>query len=124
MPTAKIHLPDHFVVDRELQEPLSLQVTRQLQQAIDAGRLAPGTGLPSTRSLARLLAVSRNTVLSAYDELVARGVLTGRRGAGMYVFIPASASGVRIRSMLQDAQYPSCTAVVHDQDGNLISVAY
>jgi len=41
--------------------------------------------MPSTRALARQLGLSRVTVLAAYDELVARGILIGRHGSGTYV---------------------------------------
>lgn len=109
-------------MDRDCAEPLSLQLVRHLHDTIAAGRLAAGTRLPSTRSLARCLGVSRNTVLMAYDELVARGLVRGRRGAGMYVSVPATVSGFDLRSVLRDAQYPSRTIVLHDPDGNPITV--
>jgi DNA-binding transcriptional regulator YhcF (GntR family) len=124
VPTAKIQLKGQFAIDRDRAEPLSLQIARQLQEAIDAGRVAPGTCLPSTRSLARILNVSRNTVLVAYEELVARGVVRSRRGAGMYVFAPTTVSGFSLTAVMRDAQYPSCTIVMHDLDGNPITVTY
>ena len=49
------------------------------------GRLAPGSRLPATRSLAADLGVGRNTVLSAYDQLHAEGYLDGRVGSGSFV---------------------------------------
>lgn len=51
--------------------PLYRQVYNQLRQAILEQKLPPGTRLPSTRALARALGVSRNTVLNAYDALIA-----------------------------------------------------
>lgn len=124
MPTAKIQLRGQFAINRNRAEPLSLQIVRQLQEAIEAGSVAAGTQLPSTRSLARTLGVSRNTVLAAYDELVTRGFVRGRRGAGMYVFVPATVTRLDLRSVMRDAQYPSQTIVIHDLDGNPITVAY
>jgi DNA-binding transcriptional regulator YhcF (GntR family) len=124
VPTAKIQLKGQFAINRDRAEPLSLQIVRQLQEAIEAGRVARGTRLPSTRSLARTLGVSRNTVLTAYEELAARGFVRSRRGAGMYVFVPATVFAFDLRSLLRDAQYPSSTIVLHDPDGNPISVAY
>ncbi|MFG7943508.1 MocR-like pyridoxine biosynthesis transcription factor PdxR [Streptomyces cacaoi] len=53
--------------------------------AIRTGRLAPGTRLPSSRSLAVDLGLARNTVAGAYAELTAEGWLTARRGAGTRV---------------------------------------
>lgn len=124
MATAKIQLRDQFAINRNRAEPLSLQIVRQLQEAIETGIVAGGAQLPSTRSLARTLGVSRNTVLTAYDELAARGLVRGRRGAGMYVFVGATATGFDIRSVMCDAQYPSQTIAMHDLDGNPITVAY
>ncbi|MGM1061155.1 PLP-dependent aminotransferase family protein [Saccharothrix sp. Mg75] len=58
---------------------------RALRDAIRAGRLAPGARLPATRTLAVELGLARNTVAAAYDQLVAEGYLTARRGAGTQV---------------------------------------
>jgi len=58
---------------------------RGLREAIRAGRLAVGTRLPASRSLARDLGVSRGTVTHAYAQLVAEGYLIGRHGSGTYV---------------------------------------
>ncbi|MFG2148955.1 PLP-dependent aminotransferase family protein [Streptomyces sp. NPDC048696] len=56
-----------------------------LREAVRTGRLAPGTRLPSSRSLAADLGVARNTVADAYAELVAEGWLTARQGSGTRV---------------------------------------
>ena len=124
MATAKIQLRGQFAINRNRAESLSLQIVRQLQEAIETGRVAGGTQLPSTRSLARTLGVSRNTVLTAYDELVARGFVHSRRGAGMYVLVPTTVIRFDLRAVMRDAQYPSHTIVMSDLDGNPITVAY
>lgn len=64
---------------------LSVQIYRQLLEAVLDGRLRSGERLPPTRELARRLDVSRNTVGVAYELLVAEGVLVGRVGAGSFV---------------------------------------
>jgi GntR family transcriptional regulator / MocR family aminotransferase len=46
---------------------------RALRSAVQAGRLAPGIRLPSSRTLAQDLGVARNTVVEAYGQLVAEG---------------------------------------------------
>ncbi|MFD5750056.1 PLP-dependent aminotransferase family protein [Streptomyces sp. NPDC127033] len=56
-----------------------------LRDAVRTGRLAPGTRLPSSRSLAADLGVARNTVADAYAELVAEGWLVARQGSGTRV---------------------------------------
>ncbi|MFH0242709.1 PLP-dependent aminotransferase family protein [Streptomyces sp. HK10] len=64
---------------------LRASLMRALRDAIRTGRLAPGTRLPSSRSLAADLGVARNTVADAYAELVAEGWLTARQGSGTRV---------------------------------------
>ncbi|MEU3063241.1 PLP-dependent aminotransferase family protein [Streptomyces subrutilus] len=56
-----------------------------LRDAARTGRLAAGTRLPSSRTLAADLGIARNTVAEAYAELVAEGWLTARHGSGTRV---------------------------------------
>src|SRR5579859_1211294 len=65
--------------------PLHRQLYDGLRQAILAGQLVSGARLPSTRSLADILEISRNTVLLAYDQLLIEGYVHGKVGAGTYV---------------------------------------
>jgi GntR family transcriptional regulator/MocR family aminotransferase len=67
------------------QGPRYAQLTRALKQAILSGRCAPASRLPATRTLARDLDLSRNTVLAAYEQLAAEGFIEGRVGSGCYV---------------------------------------
>ncbi|MFE9405474.1 PLP-dependent aminotransferase family protein [Streptomyces sp. NPDC006530] len=62
-----------------------------LREAVRGGRLAPGTRLPSSRTLAADLGIARNTVADAYAELVAEGWLTARQGSGTRVAQRAAA---------------------------------
>ncbi|HWT74871.1 MAG TPA: PLP-dependent aminotransferase family protein [Mobilitalea sp.] len=67
----------------------SLPLTRQLYQKMKAmileGTLTPGEKLPSSRTLARDLSISRNTVLEVYNQLIAEGYLEGFHGSGTVV---------------------------------------
>jgi GntR family transcriptional regulator / MocR family aminotransferase len=65
--------------------PKRLQVYRQLRAAIEQATFAPGSRLPPTREHAKLLGVSRNTVLWALDRLQAEGYVRARVGDGSYV---------------------------------------
>ena len=56
-----------------------------LRDAVRAGRLRPGTRLPSSRALAADLGIARNTVAEIYSQLVAEGWLTAQTGAGTSV---------------------------------------
>ncbi|MFJ3810139.1 PLP-dependent aminotransferase family protein [Streptomyces sp. NPDC090073] len=66
-------------------------LTDALRDAVRTGRLAPGTRLPSSRSLAADLGIARNTVAEAYADLVAEGWLTARQGSGTRVAAGAPA---------------------------------
>ena len=56
-----------------------------LRGAVQAGRLRPGTRLPSSRALAADLGIARNTVAEVYSQLVAEGWLTAQTGSGTSV---------------------------------------
>src|SRR5579871_6373175 len=70
---------------REGGEPLGRQLYLQLRDLILSGRIAAGARLPSTRTLAHDLEVSRIVPLAAYDQLIAEGYVASRRGSGVYV---------------------------------------
>ncbi|GGU83299.1 GntR family transcriptional regulator [Streptomyces filipinensis] len=67
-------------------------LTDALRDAVRSGRLAAGTRLPSSRSLAADLGIARNTVAEAYADLVAEGWLTARQGSGTRVAELAASS--------------------------------
>ncbi|WP_448109805.1 MocR-like pyridoxine biosynthesis transcription factor PdxR [Pseudomonas azerbaijanoccidentalis] len=64
---------------------LSRQLYQALRLRVLDGRLASGTRLPASRDLAAALAISRNSVVRAYDQLYAEGFIEGRVGDGTYV---------------------------------------
>ncbi|MEO1403765.1 MAG: PLP-dependent aminotransferase family protein [Cyanobacteria bacterium J06635_1] len=74
-----------LLLDSNLTTPLYQQLYEQLRQAILQGRLRSQQRLPSTRSLAESLGVSRLTVTQGYDWLISEGYLETRPGAGTYV---------------------------------------
>ncbi|WP_395683567.1 PLP-dependent aminotransferase family protein [Dokdonella sp.] len=71
------------------------QLIRALKGAILDGRVAAGARLPASRSLARELDMSRNTVLAAYEQLQAEGFLLGRVGSGSFVANVGNAAPVK-----------------------------
>ncbi|WP_311968098.1 MocR-like pyridoxine biosynthesis transcription factor PdxR [Bradyrhizobium archetypum] len=75
-------LPGMLHLERDGGETLTRQLTDQLRHLITEGRLAPGQRLPSSRQLAQSLALSRNTVSFAIEQLAAEGYVAlsaGRR---------------------------------------------
>jgi GntR family transcriptional regulator/MocR family aminotransferase len=75
--------------------PLFRQVYLGLRSGILSGSYAAGARLPSTRDLAEQLGVSRTSVLTAYDQLLAEGFVEGRVGSGTYVCHGLSKAGAR-----------------------------
>jgi DNA-binding FadR family transcriptional regulator len=110
---------------------LHRQVYFALRRSILAGRLAPGARLPSSRALARRLNLSRNTVLSAYEQLVSEGYLVARVDSGTRVaralpwtYLSELLAGMLanrgggFRKILQESLYPVRLAPFVDPAGN------
>jgi GntR family transcriptional regulator/MocR family aminotransferase len=74
-----------IALDQTSALPLYRQLYNALREAILAGQLKAGARLPSTRALANALAISRNTVMNAYAQLLAEGYVEGEVGSGTYV---------------------------------------
>lgn len=72
-------------LELDKQGTLYEQIARALKQAIRAGELVAGSRLPSTRSLATALRVSRKPVIEAYELLCAEQVAVARTGSGTRV---------------------------------------
>ena len=99
-------------------DSLRQQVYLRMRQSIERGTFAPGGKLPASREQARVLGVSRNTVLWAMERLQAEGYLTARVGDGSYVTQrEATAYGKSARQHRQaDARTPTLS-----QRGRLIA---
>ena len=74
-----------FALDRSSPVALADQIEARLRELIARGQLPQGARLTSIRQLAGELAVSPNTVITAYDRLVAAGVIDARGTAGYFV---------------------------------------
>lgn len=74
-----------FSLDRNAPTPLADQIELRLRALIAQGQLPSGARLPSIRQLAGQLAVSPNTVVAAYDRLMALGLTESRGTAGYFV---------------------------------------
>ena len=60
--------PDGIALQPRPRETLRVALERSLREAIRAGALRPGVPLPSSRTLAASLGVSRGVVTDAYDQ--------------------------------------------------------
>ena len=65
--------------------PIYIQIKEYLTRLIDKGLLPNESKLPSTRELSEILGVSRNSIISAYDELKSSGIVYSVKGKGSFV---------------------------------------
>ena len=69
-------------------EPIYVQVTEQISEAIARGQLVSGDKLPAVRKLASELVINPNTVARAYSRLEQAGLVTTKTGSGTFVSDP------------------------------------
>lgn len=72
-------------IDRHARTPMNRQIYHAIREGILSSALPAGLQLPSSRQLADDLAFSRNTILFAYQQLLAEGYLDTHPGAGTFV---------------------------------------
>jgi GntR family transcriptional regulator/MocR family aminotransferase len=106
-PPVEVHL-----VLEDTDAPLRHRVADAVVGALRAGRLRPGDLLPSTRSLANALGISRGPVVAAYDELTAAGYVVSRAGSGARVAPAAdvaarAGAATHVREDVPDAGTPA-----------------
>jgi DNA-binding GntR family transcriptional regulator len=107
-----------IALNRSSATPLQRQIYHQLAAAIHNGAAGSGTRLPSTRMLAKLLGVSRNTVLAAYDDLAAEGLVCGERGSGVCVLGGGTKQAfLGLGHVIRAARYPAKVIAFTDSDG-------
>ena len=107
-------------LDREAgASTLRHQIEQQLSRAIRDGSLACGARLPSSRLMAGLLAVSRGTVVEAYEGLLEQGLILAVPGSGMRVVhrSPRVPNLGNLKRAAAAAHYPARVCVFDDRDG-------
>jgi DNA-binding transcriptional regulator YhcF (GntR family) len=115
-------LPE-ITLDRSQPHSLRHQIHSQTAAAIRLGALPHGTRLPSSRLLAKLLHVSRNTVVEAYERLLEDGLITTKAGSCIQVEHSRSSSVPNfsnLRKTARAAHYPARTIQLADPDGTTL----
>ena len=110
-------------LDRSPQAPtFRQQIERQLASAIRHGKLPPDCRLPSSRTLARSLDVSRGTVVDAYETLLTSGALVATAGSGTRVASasPSVPNFSNLARTARAAHYPTHVIHVDDCDGTAL----
>lgn len=91
-----------LVMDRGLTMPLYLQLATQIERAVQAGELPPGSRLENELDLAGRLGLSRPTVRQGIQELVDKGMLVRKRGVGTQVVHAPVHRQVALTSLYDD----------------------
>ncbi len=86
--------PHAFALSRDASQPLAQQLAQRFAERIQQRLLIPGTRLPSVRECARHHGISPHTVVAAYDQLLAQGLLEARKQRGFFV----RETGARVES--------------------------
>ena len=78
--------PSSFAIDldKTSEQPLFVQLCDQIRSHLTSGQIDARSRLPASRQLAAEIGVSRSTVVTAFEQLVAEGYIEGRRGSGYY----------------------------------------
>jgi GntR family transcriptional regulator/MocR family aminotransferase len=74
--------------DKSISQPVFIQVSQQIINAIQRRYLSKGTRLPGTRVFAELLKIHRNTAVAIYDELASQGWVEIIPNKGTFVLEP------------------------------------
>jgi GntR family transcriptional regulator / MocR family aminotransferase len=101
--------------------PLHRQLYDEIRAAVLAGRLSPGARLPSTRSLAADLDISRNTVAGAFDQLLAEGYIEVRPGAGTFVAKELPEKLLRVSPAERTSSRPRVPAAALSRRGRMLA---
>lgn len=91
-----------ITIDRESDVPLYVQIAEPIEAAIVSGELPAGARLEDEVSMSHRLDVARPTTRRALQELVAKGLLTRRRGVGTRVAPPHVHRPMKLSSLNED----------------------
>ena len=98
--------------------PIYRQIANQIRYMVASNLLQSGEEISPVRTLALALNVTPNTVVKAYDELEAAGVIFKRRGAGTYISDEQSPLADRERRRIIEARIDTLLAEAHQLDFN------
>ena len=105
------------LIDRGSQQPLYLQVSQQVINAIQRGYLLVGTKLPGSRALSEVLNVHRKTAIAIYNELESQGWVEVRPNRGTFVINQSYQTKMDkpYEKLVSLAQYPSAAGFAFTQ---------
>lgn len=75
-------------------EPIYIQIKKHILKCIHNGTINKNSKLPSTREVSKFLKISRNSVISAYEELESNGVILTKRGIGSFIIVECEKNNI------------------------------
>lgn len=108
----------HIQQDSEI--PASKQLFDQIQFAIASRQYPPGHRLPSTRQLAMITGLHRNTISKVYRQLEETGLVESQAGSGIYVKAQGHEGGTQRQSPILK-QYPEAYKIVQNSLDELLA---
>lgn len=96
--------------------PIYRQIANQIRYLIASRTMLPEEELPPIRVLAEQLRVTPNTIVKAYDELEAAGVISKRRGAGCFVSSGPSKLAEREKRRILEERIDGLLTEAHQLD--------
>ena len=108
-----------FKIQAESNIPVSKQLFDQIQFAIASRQYPPGHRLPSTRQLAQITGLHRNTISKVYRQLEKVGLVQCLAGSGIYVKTIGSQSSHKLDSSLQ-TKYPEAPKIIQQSLDKLL----
>ena len=108
----------HIQPDSEI--PASKQLFDQIQFAIASRQYPPGHRLPSTRQLAMITGLHRNTISKVYRQLEETGLVESQAGSGIYVKAQGHEGGAQRQSPILQ-QYPEASKIVQQSLDELLA---
>lgn len=92
-------------LNKECKESLYMQIYQQIKKEILNGTLKEGEVLPGSRSMAKMLGVSRNTVDNSYSQLLMEGYITPERGIGYIILeVPELPKSLQRKCLLKNSK--------------------
>ncbi len=109
-----------FQIQADSDIPASKQLFNQIRFAIASRQYSPGHRLPSTRQLAMITGLHRNTISKVYQQLEGSGLVESIAGSGIYVKAQGHEGSNELNSPLSQ-QYPESSKLIKKSLDNLLS---
>ena len=91
-------------LDFRSQEPIYLQIVRQVEKLVHDDALKPGDQLPTVRQMAIELRINFSTVARAYNILDEKRLISTQRGRGTYIWEEGDPDGQVVESQLYSTE--------------------